>query len=224
MSGDIRQWQFPKNEADKVVGWSSDGKRLVNRDVNDLVTSGMEAATYDPQGVEDDAFDRTNHTGAQAISTVTGLQTALDGKAATSHTHAISDVTNLQTTLDGKATAAQGAKADTALQAASTITDAISGMILVPANKDYRLVVKVPFAGTITETVTRSASGTCTATFKVNTTALGGTANSVSSTEQAQAHASSNTFAADDDLVLTVSSNSACADMSFTIKFTRALS
>lgn len=37
-----------------------------------------------------------------AIADVTGLQTALDGKAAASHTHAISDVTNLQTTLDAK--------------------------------------------------------------------------------------------------------------------------
>ncbi len=33
---------------------------------------------YDPQGIEDDAFDRANHTGSQAISTVTGLQTALN--------------------------------------------------------------------------------------------------------------------------------------------------
>ncbi len=33
---------------------------------------------YDPQGIEGDAFDRANHTGSQAISTVTGLQTALN--------------------------------------------------------------------------------------------------------------------------------------------------
>lgn len=46
---------------------------------------------------------RANHTGAQAISTVTGLQTALDGKAAAVHAHAIADVTGLQTALDGKA-------------------------------------------------------------------------------------------------------------------------
>jgi hypothetical protein len=39
---------------------------------------------------------------AHAISEITSLQTALDGKAGTSHTHAISAVTNLQTTLDGK--------------------------------------------------------------------------------------------------------------------------
>lgn len=40
---------------------------------------------------------------AHIIGDVTGLQTALDGKAATGHTHAISDVTGLQTALDGKA-------------------------------------------------------------------------------------------------------------------------
>lgn len=45
---------------------------------------------------------------SHAISDVTGLQTALDGKqasgsyAASSHSHAISDVTGLQTALDGK--------------------------------------------------------------------------------------------------------------------------
>jgi len=44
----------------------------------------MVAVTYDPQSIAADAFSRTNHTGAQAISTVTGLQAALDAKAATS--------------------------------------------------------------------------------------------------------------------------------------------
>lgn len=37
------------------------------------------------------------------IADVTNLQTALDGKAASSHTHFISDITNLQTTLNNKA-------------------------------------------------------------------------------------------------------------------------
>lgn len=36
------------------------------------------------------------------ISAITGLQTALDGKASTSHSHVIADVTGLQTALDGK--------------------------------------------------------------------------------------------------------------------------
>ena len=40
-----------------------------------------------------DATSRANHTGTQAISTVTGLQSALDGKAPTGHTHAFSSIT-----------------------------------------------------------------------------------------------------------------------------------
>jgi hypothetical protein len=106
------------------------------------------------------------------------------------------------------------------------ITDASeywSGLITSPSDKSYTLVLKSPHAGTISETTTKSASGTCTATFKVNTSALGGTANSVSSSEQSQAHSSTNTFAAGDDIVLTVSSNSSCADLAFTVKYTRDL-
>lgn len=104
-----------------------------------------------------------------------------------------------------------------------TVTDFISGFIETPDDQDYKLIVKAPHAMTITETTTVAASGTCTATFKINTTALGGTANSVSTSEQSQAHSSSNSVAEGDDIVLTVSSNSSCADLSFTIKFTRSI-
>lgn len=38
----------------------------------------MFEAIYDPQGISNDAFARENHTGFQAISTITGLQEALD--------------------------------------------------------------------------------------------------------------------------------------------------
>lgn len=38
----------------------------------------MLASVYDPDAVAGDAFDRTNHSGAQAIATITGLQAALD--------------------------------------------------------------------------------------------------------------------------------------------------
>ncbi len=107
--------------------------------------------------------------------------------------------------------------------AATSQTDFISGIIASPSDTDYRLVVKIPYACTITETVTRSTAGTATATFKINTTALGGTANSVSTSEQAQTHASNNSVAVDDDIVLTISANSSSANLSFLIKFTRTL-
>ena len=41
----------------------------------------MLASLYDPQAIEADAFDRANHTGAQAIATITDLQSTLDDKA-----------------------------------------------------------------------------------------------------------------------------------------------
>ncbi|MEI8394721.1 MAG: hypothetical protein WCF85_08310 [Rhodospirillaceae bacterium] len=47
--------------------------------------------------------DRTFHTGSQPISSVTGLQTALDGKAVLGHGHQIGDCQGLQAVLDGKA-------------------------------------------------------------------------------------------------------------------------
>jgi hypothetical protein len=110
-----------------------------------------------------------------------------------------------------------------ALKAVKTQIDFISGLIQLPVDSSYKLILKAPYAGTITETTTESISGTCTATFKINTTALGGTANSVSSTEESQTHALDNAFAIGDDIVLTVSTNATCVDMSFTIKFTKTL-
>ena len=54
-------------------------------------------------------FAPSAHT--HSIANVTGLQTALDGKAASSHTHSIADVTGLQTELDGKQAAGSYAAA-----------------------------------------------------------------------------------------------------------------
>jgi len=59
-------------------------------------------ATSKANAAQAAAVQRANHTGTQAIATVDGLQTALDGKAAASHSHAIADVTGLQSALDGK--------------------------------------------------------------------------------------------------------------------------
>lgn len=101
------------------------------------------------------------------------------------------------------------------------VDDFVSGVIERPVDGDYRLLVNVPYGFTISSITTRSASGTCTATFKINTTALGGTANAVSTSEVTQAQASANVLAAGDDLVCTISSNASCTFMSFTVKFAR---
>jgi len=63
-------------------------------------------------------------------------------------------------------------------------TEGISGLIRTGADDTITLVLKAPHAGRIVDTTTQSASGTCSATFKINSTALGGSSNSVSSSEQ----------------------------------------
>lgn len=99
--------------------------------------------------------------------------------------------------------------------------DALSGLIQVPTDGTYLLVVKVPFGLTIVETVTKATSGTCTATFKIDGVALGGTANAVSSVEDAQAHATANEAAAGTDISVTISANAGASALSFTIKYSR---
>lgn len=109
------------------------------------------------------------------------------------------------------------------LYAAKSQVDEWSVFITVPTAKSYTIVLDCKFAATINEVTTQSASGTCTLTVKINSTALGGTANSVSSSETTQTHSSANAVSAGDNIVLTVSSVSSCVDMSVTIKYTRSL-
>jgi hypothetical protein len=85
------------------------------------------------------------------------------------------------------------------------------------------VALNLPKAATITKVTSKSTAGTCTATVKIGTTALGGTANSVSTTEQEQTHSTSNTAAAGDDITVTVSSASSCENMSLMIEYTAEL-
>lgn len=69
-------------------------------------TDGMQLTFRLSDGKWIAAAASSTHT--HAISDVTGLQTALDGKSATGHGHSISDVTGLQASLDGKSAAGHG--------------------------------------------------------------------------------------------------------------------
>lgn len=95
--------------------------------------------------------------------------------------------------------------------------------IEVVRNKTYVIVQKATYSGRITEATTQCLSGTCTATFYINGTPLGGTANSVSSSEQSQAHTSANEFVAGDTISMTITSSSACLDLSYTLTAVRGL-
>jgi hypothetical protein len=67
-----------------------------------------------------------------SISDVSGLQTALDGKASASHTHTISNVTGLQSALDGK----QAASANLTAWAAVSTSAKQNALGYTPADKN----------------------------------------------------------------------------------------
>lgn len=84
------------------------------------------------------------------------------------------------------------------------------------ADQDYVLSYDMPFAGTITALRTKTQSGTCTVTGKIGSTALGGTANSATSTASSQSHSSDNAFSIGDTVKITVSANSAALSLEVT--------
>lgn len=66
-------------------------------------TGDMQKSTYDPQSIESDAFNRSNHTGTQPVSSVLGLQDDLDEKADSSSLSTVA-TTGDYSDLEGKPT------------------------------------------------------------------------------------------------------------------------
>jgi hypothetical protein len=223
-------------------GWSRaldfDGNRDVRKGTQVLVNSGTVggAAQFICTATDPIVIDTTNITwttlelllDAAPVNspTFTGVPAAPTAAPGTNTTQ-ISTTAFVKAAIDvilGGVSASFDTLAELASgKAATSQVWEISGLILSPTDSDYKVKLKLGYGFTITSTTTISASGTCTATFKINTTALGGTANAVSSSEQSQAHASNNVAVAGDDLVITVSANSSCAKLAFTISGTRTL-
>lgn len=114
---------------------------------------------------------------------------------------------------------------ESGLGEAAGLTQVEGGHWFIPEaeNKTYVVIQKTPYAFTITETTTKSVSGTCTVTFRINGTNIGGTANSASSSEQSQSHTSSNAVAEGDTVDFVVTSNSSCLDLAISMAVTREL-
>jgi len=96
-------------------------------------------------------------------------------------------------------------------------------LIAFPANRDYVLIQNNDVERTIIQTVTDADSGSCTVTFKINSTALGGAAHSASSTESVISRTSANVLGVGDDLIATVSGNSNCRMLRLNAKTTRTI-
>lgn len=93
--------------------------------------------------------------------------------------------------------------------------------IAVPTNTTYPMILYAPFDGTTTAVRAKCDSGSITVTGKIDGVALGGTANSVTTTTSSQAHASSNSFSAGDALTFTTSSNASCVNLQVQFHGTR---
>lgn len=122
-------------------------------------------------------------------------------------------------TADKKITAANARAYMSANSAAKAQTASFSGLIPTPVNGTYVLILEASFAGTIKRTVTECTSGTASARFRVNSTDVGTTANSVSTTKQSQTHTTANSFLAGDKIAIVISSASSCQNLAFTVEF-----
>lgn len=112
-------------------------------------------------------------------------------------------------------------KQATSLAATQAQQEAIDFTIESPDNQDYLFEIDAPYGYTITQVDSKCRSGSCTATTKIGVTALGGGANSVSTSLQSKTHTSNNTIAAAGTSVVTISSNSSCAGLRLVFWITR---
>lgn len=218
--GTVEHFRKPETPLEALTGTSYTVDPMDLGKVKTFSNAAAIAVTLPQAGVSmpNGWFVEIQNTGAGAV-TITPTTSTINGAATLVLTtgqsaRIVSDGTNYRAMLG--ATASSGA---VTVQPG----EMISGYIGAVVDKTYKIVIKAAHGGTITETTTMSESGTSTATFKINTTALGGSANSVSGTEQSQARSSANVFVAGDDIQITTSSSAACVGMSFTIKYTRTL-
>lgn len=141
------------------------------------------------------------------------------------------------------ATAAQGTKADTALQPANDLSDvndadvsrgnlsaaakaqveAVSVLVKTVEDGTEKIIVNSPYSFTISEVTTICTTGTCTLEVQIDGAALGGSTNAVSTSEVTESHASANTVAVGQDVILEVTAASSCENMTVMLSGNRTL-
>lgn len=160
---------------------------------------------------------------------VTSLTVASSNGFAGSFSASTTPVLTIQTSItgllkgNGTAVSAASAGTDYLNVTATNLVEALPGMIEVPTAKTYILDQSAAYAYTINTLIVATASGTCTAAVKINGTNVTGiSAVSVSSTPATGTASAANSVAIGDKVTLVLSSISSAADLSFTLKVTRA--
>ena len=97
------------------------------------------------------------------------------------------------------------------------------GPIATVADQDYVITCKAPHAGTLTDLAAKTSSGTCTVTWKINSTAVTTGVNSATSTISSVTPSGANVFAAGDIIQITVSANSTALNLQLAARYTRTL-
>lgn len=196
---------LPNPVADKYLSWNSTGTAIVNRDGADEEFAIQAAASAAAAA----ASASTATTQAGIATTQAGIATAA-AASLNLPTIASNPYKHLQVKADG-----------TGYEL--VISYDLAGVFIEgnAENKTYDILLNVPFKCQIYEVYSKCASGTATATVKINGVALGGSANSVSSSEQVQSHSSAYTVNPGDDITVTFSSVSSCVDARVNANFRR---
>ena len=172
--------------------------------------------TYTLVNAFGDGTPPNNQFPPQVGANLTDIATALSGGA--SGTPFLQAANNLS---DVASIAAARA---TLVAATTTQTDFISGGIAAPAAQDYHIIEYIPWAAVITNFTALTSAGTLTATLKIGTIAVTNGVLTVTSAQSSTVPSATNTLTTGNTLVLTVSSISSPANLSFTAAFTRTLS
>jgi|GEM_PF-4361425 len=104
------------------------------------------------------------------------------------------------------------------------VAEEIVGEIAFPVDGTYTIILDSKYAKTILEVTAKTSAGTSTLTPEINSTPLGGGANSATSSKATISHASANAMAVGDKLIFVLSSTSSdCVNLSFALKYTRKI-
>ena len=168
------------------------------------------------------------HGDSNNFQTVEDTLDSLDDRVTTNTTDiatANSNISGINSVLNGASAAGQVLESTGSGGSTNptykTRQEAIDFTIESPDNQDYLFETNAPYGYSITQVDSQCRSGSCTATTKIGVTALGGGANSVSTSLQTKTHTSANVIAAAGTSVVTISSNSSCAGLRLTFWITR---